>query len=138
MTNLKVGDEIRFDHFGGKDRLGKVVKVTAKRIYVEWLAPSSGVVRVVPISLDADALRFKNVRHAQDAQTQACHGCGRPVSATCGLHCYQTKADSCSFQCATCGAEPEFRRRASWGFNMADAYCPNDPKHISFKTKEVK
>lgn len=60
--DLKVGDEVRFDHFGGKDRLGKVVKITAKRIHVEWIAPSSGIVRVVPISLEPDALRFKNVR----------------------------------------------------------------------------
>lgn len=47
MTNLKVGDEIRFDHFGGKDRLGKVVRVTSTAILVEWMAPSSGKVRVV-------------------------------------------------------------------------------------------
>jgi hypothetical protein len=34
------------------------------------------------------------------------------------------KADGCAFECVKCGAEPEFTRRVSWGFNMADAYCP--------------
>lgn len=34
------------------------------------------------------------------------------------------KADTpVAFVCVKCGAEPEFTRRVSWGFNMADAVC---------------
>lgn len=63
MTNLKVGDEIRFDHFGGKDRPGKVVKVTATAVYVEWTAPSSGKVRVVRLRHEPFSdIVAKNVR----------------------------------------------------------------------------
>lgn len=49
-STIKVGDKIRFDHFGGKDRLGRVVKITKSSVHVEWMAPSSGLVRVVKIS----------------------------------------------------------------------------------------
>lgn len=47
---LCAGNEILFDHFGGKDRKGRVVKVTPNSIHVIWTAPSSGTERVVVIS----------------------------------------------------------------------------------------
>jgi hypothetical protein len=50
MTNLKAGDLILFDHFGGTNRRGLVVKVTKSSVHVEWTAPSSGKTRVVKLS----------------------------------------------------------------------------------------
>jgi hypothetical protein len=49
------------------------------------------------------------------------------------------KADvPCAFVCARCGAEPEFTRKVSWGFNMADAYCPTPNCYAYiFKAKEA-
>ncbi len=69
-ADLKVGDEIRFDHFGGTDRLGRIVKLTKSSVHVEWMAPSSGLVRVVKISTKLRPLHAtseyqgKNVRLA--------------------------------------------------------------------------
>lgn len=47
---LCAGNEILFDHFGGKDRRGRVMKVTPNSVHVLWTAPSSGKSRVVVIS----------------------------------------------------------------------------------------
>jgi hypothetical protein len=80
MTSLKVGDRILFDHFGGKDRPGRVVKVTATAVYIEWKAPSSGKTRVVPVRhvpypetySGYSQLEIKNVRrNHQEGQTNA-------------------------------------------------------------------
>jgi hypothetical protein len=50
-SNLAVGDRVLFDHFGGVDRPGRVVKLTKTAVYIAWTAPSSGIERVVPLSL---------------------------------------------------------------------------------------
>jgi len=47
--DLKVGDRIVFDHFGGTDRPGAVVKITPGAVHIEWTSPASGKTRVVPI-----------------------------------------------------------------------------------------
>ena len=49
----RVGDRVRFDHFGAKERPGMIVKITAIKIYVQWTAPSSGVTRTVPLRYHA-------------------------------------------------------------------------------------
>ena len=51
MAEFNVGDEVLFDHFGGTDRRGRVVKATKSKVHIEWTAPSSGKTRVVPIGL---------------------------------------------------------------------------------------
>lgn len=56
LSGLKVGDEVLFDHFGSKDRRGKVVKITASAAHVEWTAPASGKTRVVSISFKERAI----------------------------------------------------------------------------------
>jgi hypothetical protein len=53
--NIQVGDQVMFDHFGATNRLGRVVKITATKLHVQWTAPSSAVTRVVPISLTPSA-----------------------------------------------------------------------------------
>jgi hypothetical protein len=45
-----VGTMVLFDHFGGDNRSGKIVKRTASSIHIEWTAPSSGTTRIVKIS----------------------------------------------------------------------------------------
>jgi hypothetical protein len=49
--NLSVGNLVLFDHFGGKNRQGRVVKLTPTAVHIEWVSPSSGIKRVVSISL---------------------------------------------------------------------------------------
>jgi len=51
----------------------------------------------------------------------------------------QPQPESIAFECAKCGALPVFSRRASWGFNMADAYCPTVTcGGVSFRPRESK
>lgn len=69
-STVKVGDEIRFDHFGGKDRLGRVVKITKSSIHVEWMAPSSGVVRVVKISTKKRPLHWYDGKYHAEASPE--------------------------------------------------------------------
>lgn len=60
---FKVGDRVLFDHFGAKDRPGEVVKVTPRRVYIRWAAPTSQKTRVVPITRGAEGRPvWKNVR----------------------------------------------------------------------------
>jgi len=47
---FRVGDRILFDHFGHRGREGRIVKLTAHAVHIEWTAPSSGVTRVVRVS----------------------------------------------------------------------------------------
>jgi len=51
LTTLKPGDQVLFNHFGGTDRPGRVVKVTKSKVYIEWTSPASGITRVVPLGL---------------------------------------------------------------------------------------
>lgn len=69
-ADLKVGDEIRFDHFGGKDRLGRVVKITKSSVHVEWMAPSSGLVRVVKISTKVRPLHWYDGKFHEEASLE--------------------------------------------------------------------
>ena len=48
--DLRVGDLVLFDHFGGTNREGRVVKLTANAVSIEWTAPSSGITRTVRLS----------------------------------------------------------------------------------------
>lgn len=68
--DVKVGDEIRFDHFGGKDRLGRVVKITKSAVHVEWMAPSSGLVRVVKISTKVRPVHWYDGKFHEEASVE--------------------------------------------------------------------
>ena len=51
------------------------------------------------------------------------------------------KSPDCAWKCSKCGEEPVFYNRAYWGFNMADAVCPNRDKpghgYAGFQAKTV-
>ena len=59
---LKVGDKILFDHHGVKDRPGVVTKITTKRVYIEWTAPSSGITHTVAFQLEHLEKYGRNIR----------------------------------------------------------------------------
>lgn len=50
--DLRPGDHVLFDHFGGTDRPGRIVRLTAGAVLVEWTAPSSGVTRTVRLRIE--------------------------------------------------------------------------------------
>ena len=84
LDDLKVGDEVRFDHFGGTRRPGKVVKITKTAAHIEWTAPASGITRVVPVSFKpynvvtgaCEAVNQKNIQVARPKPAAEWDGVG--------------------------------------------------------------